>query len=77
MIAKKRSGRWTPSEDWPGLHGHESGGVQISPQTEGVFRFRDGWIALSHRAVKEIAAVSEAARAASGSVCGADHRDNA
>jgi hypothetical protein len=65
MIAKERPGRWMPSKDWPGLHGHESGGVEIAAQTEGVFRFADGTIVLTDKAVKEIAALSEAAKAAS------------
>jgi len=65
MIAKERPGRWMSSKDWPGLHGHESGGVEIGAQTEGVFRFPDGRIVLTDKAVKEIAALSEAAKAAS------------
>ena len=65
MIAKERPGRWMPSKGWPGLHGHESGGVEIGAQTEGVFRFPDGTIVLTAKAVNEIAALSEAAKAAS------------
>jgi hypothetical protein len=66
MIAmERRPGRWMPSKDWPGLHGHESGGVEIGAQTEGVFRFPDGTIVLTAKAVNEIAALSEAAKAAS------------
>ena len=53
------------SRDWPGLHGHESGGVEIGAHTEGVFRFSDGTTVLTDRAVQEIAALSEAAKAAS------------
>ena len=71
MIAKERPGRWMLSKEWPGLHGHESGGVEIGAQTEGVFRFRDGTIVLTDKAVKEIAALSEAAKAASN-----DHRES-
>jgi hypothetical protein len=63
-IAKERPGRWMPSKDWPGLHGHESGGVEIGAQTEGVFRFPDGTIVLTDKAVKEITALSQAAKAA-------------
>jgi hypothetical protein len=78
MIAKKRRpGRWMASKDWPGLHGHESGGVEIRPKTEGVFCFPGGRIVLTDRAVKEIAALSEAAKAASKDVCGADRRGSA
>ena len=76
-IAKKRAGRWRPSRDWPGLYGHESGGVEIRPQTEGVFCFPGGRIVLTARAVKEIAALSEAAKAASKEHCGADRRGSA
>ena len=65
VIAEERPGRWMPSKDWPGLHGHESGGVEIGTQTEGVFRFPDGTIVLTDKAVKEIASLSEAAKAAS------------
>jgi hypothetical protein len=65
MIAKERPGRWLASKDGLGLHGHESGGVKIDAQTEGVFRFADGWIVLTDKAVKAIAALSEAAKAAS------------
>jgi hypothetical protein len=65
MIAKERPGRWMPSKDWPGLHGHQSGGVEIGAQTEGVFRFPDGRIVLTDKAVRGIAALSEAAKAAS------------
>jgi hypothetical protein len=72
MRAKKRPGRWMPSKDWPGLHGHESGGVEIRPQTEGVFCFPNGRIVLSERAVKEIAALSEVAKIPTEGRCGAD-----
>ena len=68
MIAKERAGRpgsWMHSKDWPGLYGHESGGVEIGTSTEGVFRFPDGTIVLTDLAVKEIAALSDAAKAAS------------
>ena len=64
-IAHERPGRWMPSTHWPGLHGHESGGVEIRARTEGVFRFPDGTIVLTDKAVKEIAALSGAAKAAS------------
>ena len=77
IIAKKRPGRWIPSKEWPGLHGHESGGIEIWPQTEGVFCFPDGRIVLTDRAVREIAALSEAAKAASKDLCGADRRGSA
>src|SRR5829696_446798 len=77
MIAKKRPGRWMPSKEWPGLHGHESGGVEIRPQTEGVFCFPGGRIVLTERAVHEIAALSEAAKAASKELYGADRRGSA
>ena len=77
IIAKKRPGRWMPSKDWPGLHGHESGAVEIRPQTEGVFCFPGGRVVLTARAVKEIAALSEAAKTASNKVCGADRRGHA
>jgi hypothetical protein len=77
IIAKKQPGRWMPSKDWPGLHGHASGGVEIRPQTDGVFCFPGGRIVLTERAVKEIAALSEAAKAASEEFCGADRRGSA
>ena len=64
-IAHERPARWMASTRWPGLHGHESGGVEIAAPTEGVFCFPDGTIVLTDRAVKEIAALSEAAKAAS------------
>jgi hypothetical protein len=64
-IAQERPGRWMPSTHWPGLHAHESGGVEIRAQAEGVFRFPDATIVLTDKAVKEIAALSEAAKAAS------------
>jgi hypothetical protein len=65
MVAKERPARWMPSKELPGLYGHESGGVEIGPQTESVFRFPDGRIVLTDKAVREIAALSEAAKAAS------------
>ena len=63
--AHERPGRWMASTHWPGLHGHESGGVEIAAPTEGVFCLPDGTIVLTDKAVKEIAALSEAAKAAS------------
>ena len=65
MITKDRAARWMISKDRPGLYGHESGGVEIAARTEGVFCFPDGTIALTETAVKDIAAMSEAAKAAS------------
>ena len=63
MIAKDPRGRWMSSKDRPGLYGHESGGVEIAARSEGVFCFPDGRIVLTDKAVNDIAALSEAAKA--------------
>jgi hypothetical protein len=47
-----------------GLEGHGSGGVKIAPRTKGVFCFADGTIVLTNEAVRDIAAMSEASKAA-------------
>jgi hypothetical protein len=54
MVLKHRSG----------LEVHDSGGVKIAARTEGVFCFADGTIVLTNEAVRDIAAMSEAAKAA-------------
>ena len=63
MIAKDPRGRWMRSKDRPGLYGHESGGVEIAAPSEGVYCFPDGRIVLTDQAVKDIAALSDAAKA--------------
>jgi hypothetical protein len=52
------------SKDESGLGGHDSGGVKIAPRTEGVFCFADGTIVLTNEAVRDIAAMSDASKAA-------------
>jgi hypothetical protein len=52
------------SKDDSGLEGHDSGGVKIAARTNGVFCFADGTIVLTNEAVWDIAAVSEASKAA-------------
>jgi hypothetical protein len=47
-----------------GFEVHDSGGVKIAARTEGVFCFADGTIVLTNEAVRDIAAMSEAAKAA-------------
>jgi hypothetical protein len=51
-------------KDESGLEGHDSGGVKIAARTEGVFCLADGTIVLTNEAVRDIAAMSEASKAA-------------
>jgi hypothetical protein len=51
-------------KDESGLEGHDSGGVKIAARREGVFCFADGTIVLTNEAVRDIAAMSEASKAA-------------
>jgi hypothetical protein len=53
------------SKGCSGLEVHESGGVKIAARTEGVFCFADGTIVLTNEAVRDIAEISAAAKAAS------------